>query len=353
MFVEGLQAQNQASSQGHASEHANPKGFTPRSRQNSGVFTREDHMAMAKSMHYGRRPPQRSRTAHENIPAGPQVLTFTMAPPQPRQQTTTQFSPAQVSAAAALMATKAQSASVPGPAGQHQENSDSVAPLSNGRPSYSRRPKLGPPRRSYSVTDYEPVPPEQRPASGPLTFTTLPSELHFAIFDFLDPIDATCLGLTNKDLYAIHRRMHGSVPLSVRRDGPNELEWAWHKAAYPTPSMALTPCPDSSMTGPLGVDGGDKAGHLAALRVRGKGLCRKCGVSRCELHKHIVEWMPADYEYCSVRDKFVPRPGEEARAHCYMSNPTNSTRCGRHRLRRNNKTAPSTPQGEGEGGTTP
>ncbi|KAF3760864.1 hypothetical protein M406DRAFT_47368 [Cryphonectria parasitica EP155] len=283
----------------------NPKGFTPRSRQNSGVFTREDHMAMARSMHHGRRPPQRSRTTHENIPSGPQVLTFTMAPPQARYQT-----PA-----------------APAPA----PTSDSVAPLPSGRPAQPRRPKLGPPRRSYSVMDYEPVPPEQRPASGPLTLTTLPPELHFAIFDHLDPIDATCLGLTSSHFYSIHRRMHGPVPLSVRRDGPNELEWAWHRAAYPTPSMSL--CPNAATTGSLGLENA-KAGHLAALRVRGKGLCRKCGTSRCELHKHIVEWMPADYEYCAVRDKFVPRPGEEAKAQCYMSNPTNTTRCGRHRIRR-------------------
>jgi hypothetical protein len=58
----------------------------------------------------------------------------------------------------------------------------------------------------------------------------LPPELHFAFFDFLDPIDSTCLGLTNKHFYAIHRRLHGTVSLTVRRDGPNDLEWAWHLA---------------------------------------------------------------------------------------------------------------------------
>lgn len=190
--------------------------------------------------------------------------------------------------------------------------------------------------------DYEPVPPEQRPSSGPLTLTTLPAELHYALFDFLDPIDATCLGLTNHHFYDIHRRMHGSVPLSVRRDGPNELEWAWHRAAYPSPSIPMCMTMTSTTTGPASEGGGgsgsDRASHLAALRVRGKGLCRKCGVSRCELHKHIVEWMPANYEYCSVRDKFVPRPGEEARAHCYMSNPTNTNRCGRHRVKKEKRT---------------
>lgn len=264
---------------------------------------------------------------------GPQTFTFTMGPPQSPQPRYL----ALAAPASALKETKAQSASLsPAPKQQQQqqeETSDSVGPLARSK--QPRRPKLGAPRRSYSVMDYEPVPPWQRPSSGVLTLTTLPSELHYAVFDFLDPIDATCLGLTNSHFYSIHRRMHGSVPLSVRRNGPNELEWAWHRAAYPDKPSNLPkalPPPDDAPS-----CGNDKAGHLAALRVRGKGLCRKCGVSRCELHKHIVGWMPAEYEYCSVRDRFVPQPGEEARAHCYMSNPTNTTRCGRHRVRRDTK----------------
>lgn len=263
------------------------------------------------------------------------MLTFTMAPPQPPQPR--YQAPA---AAAADDKRTAENGSVSTPLRQDQETLDSVGPLT--RSHHPRRPKLGAPRRSYSVTDYEPVPPEQCPASGPLTLTTLPSELHYALFDFLDPIDATCLGLTNHHFYDIHRRMHGSVPLSVRRDGPNELEWAWHKAAYPSPSIPMSMTMTSATMGTAGQGGGgggDKTSHLAALRVRGKGLCRKCGVSRCELHKHIVGWVPANYEYCSVRDRFVPRPGEEARTHCYMSNPTNTTRCGRHRVRKDKRTA--------------
>lgn len=356
MFVEGDHSQGLASSQGHAGHAAgdvNPKGFTPRSRQNSGIFTIDDHNAMMRSLHNGRRPPQRSRTTHEHIPNGPQVLKVTMAPSHHRYHAPSQAHtnvPAQESVKnKAAYANEAQQQQQQ----QDLEKSDSVGPLaaplhnsSHHHNQHPRRPKLGAPRRSYSVMDYEPVPPEQRPASGPLTLQTLPSELHYALFDFLDPIDATCLGLTNHHFYDIHMRMHGPVPLSVRRDGPNELEWAWHRAAYPSPSvptsMAMTPSPATSGSGSGATtpraDGADKAGHLAALRVRGKGLCRKCGVSRCELHKHIVDWMPADYEYCSVRDKFVPRPGEEARVHCYMSNPTNTTRCGRHRIRKDKKT---------------
>lgn len=332
MFVEGPQSQGFASSQSHVPGDMNHKGFTSRSRQNSGIFNRDEHNVMIKSLHNGRRPPRRSRTTHENIPTGPQVFTFTMGPPQGRPRTPSSGPSAEVLPAAVAKGREAQSISTPKMEQQQSESSDSVAALP---PPQRRRPQMGKPRRSYSVMDYEPVLPWQRPTYGALTFSSLPAEVHFAFFDFLDPIDATCLGLTNKHFYSIHRRMHGSVPLSVRRDGPNELEWAWHRAAYPTPSLAMTPCS-------VDVGSNKAASQLTALRVRGKGLCRKCGVSRCELHKHIVEWMPPNYEYCSVRDRFVPSPGEEVKKSCYMSNPTKSNRCGRHRLKKR-EDSPTTP----------
>lgn len=92
-----------------------------------------------------------------------------------------------------------------------------------------RRPFLPPPQRSYSVMDYVPIPVLHLPGEK-LQIVHLPPEIHFAIFDFLDPIDSTCLGLTNKHLYAIHKRMHGTIPLSARREGPNDMEWAWRGA---------------------------------------------------------------------------------------------------------------------------
>lgn len=318
-------------SQGPTLTQGISKGFTPLSRQNSGFFTREEQV-LARNPHTARRLPQRSRTTHEHIPLGPQVLTITR--PQPQQHSSTSVVPTQntVDAGAVAEEAKAQSVSVPDPHAQNVQNesADSVTPLESSRLSQPRRPKLGAPRRSYSVTDYEPVPPEQRPSSGNLTLSTIPAELHYAVFDFLDPIDSACLGLTNSHFYAIHRRMHGSVPLSSRRDGPNELEWAWHLASRPV-AGSHGGSTSAATTNTLGA--GDKAG-LAAMRVRGKGLCRKCGVSRCELHKHIREWVPETHEYCSVRDKFVPKPGEDARAHCYMSNPRNTARCGRHRVKK-------------------
>src|SRR4051794_29390183 len=49
-----------------------------------------------------------------------------------------------------------------------------------------------------------------------LTLLTLLPELQLEIFDHLSPISSTCLGLTCKYLYAIHRKFHGSVDLKVK-----------------------------------------------------------------------------------------------------------------------------------------
>ena len=186
-----------------------------------------------------------------------------------------------------------------------------------------RRPALGPPRRSYSVTDRLPLP---VPSAGKLLLD-LPSELHMAIFDFLDPIDSTCFGLTNKHFYAIHRRMHGTVPLRTRREGPNELEWAWHLAGTVRKSAPSSPVEEKS-------EEESKKSPLSQLRIRGQAYCRKCGVTRCQLHKHIQEWVGDNMEYCSITDKFGPTAPEGAKSYCYMSKPGDKTRCGRHFVRK-------------------
>jgi hypothetical protein len=163
--------------------------------------------------------------------------------------------------------------------------------------------------------DYEPVPPGQPEPPKDSTILDLPSELHYAIFDFLDPIDSVCLGLTNSNLYEIHRRMHGTVPLSSRYSGPNDMEWAWRGA------------------GPLihskdGTSG--KESPMEQVRVKGQVYCRKCGVSRCELHRHLKGWMGEGYEYCPIKDNYSKPAGDGAKPFCYMKSPKNPHRCGRH-----------------------
>ncbi|KAI1098609.1 hypothetical protein F4804DRAFT_338039 [Jackrogersella minutella] len=177
------------------------------------------------------------------------------------------------------------------------------------------RPALPGPLRSYSVTDVEPVPFTHQPGVA-LTLEDLPSELHYAVFDFLDPIDSTCLGLTSTHFYAIHKRMHGKVSLAARRQGPNDMEWVWRNAF---------------ISGPFVAGGGvGKQNSLAMLSPRGQVYCRKCRTARCELHNHIREWVGGNMEYCEVSQKFGPAAPEKARAFCYRSSPKHPHRCGRH-----------------------
>ncbi|WYZ41663.1 hypothetical protein EsH8_V_000558 [Colletotrichum jinshuiense] len=189
-------------------------------------------------------------------------------------------------------------------------------------PPQTRRPPMPPPRRSYSVMDYEPPARIHRPSARMDVFD-LPAELHFAIFDHLDPIDSTCFGLTNSHFYNIHRRMHGSVPLSSRRNGPNDLEWAWRFAGPLIYHESPTPPADAYSSQ-------EQVRALERMRVKGQVYCRKCGISRCELHRHLREWMGPTLEYCSVTQKYGPRASEKASDTCYIKSPKHPHRCGRH-----------------------
>ncbi|KAM0254953.1 hypothetical protein ACHAQJ_006261 [Trichoderma viride] len=179
-----------------------------------------------------------------------------------------------------------------------------------------QRPKLPPPRRSHSVTDKEPEPANLPQPSSRLTLLDLPSELHYAMFDFLDPIDGACFGLTHSKLYDIHRRKNGIVPLSSRYSGPNDIEWAWRGAG---PLVH----PHSNNTSPSEND-------LERLRVKGQVYCRKCGISRCELHRHLKDWFGKDAEYCEIKEMYGPPARPNARGYCFMRSPKNPHWCGRH-----------------------
>lgn len=171
------------------------------------------------------------------------------------------------------------------------------------------RPKVPAPRRSYSVQDYEPIPHDLPKPSAHMTILDLPSELHYTMFDFLDPIDGVCLGLAHPRLHAISKRKYGKVSLGSRYEGPNDMEWAWRGA------------------GPLVRSNSGKEGDL---RPKGQVYCRKCGIHRCELHRHLKEWMGEDAEYCAIKKLYGKAAGEDAKAYCYMSSPKNPSRCGRH-----------------------
>ncbi|KAL1839965.1 hypothetical protein VTJ49DRAFT_970 [Mycothermus thermophilus] len=256
-----------------------------------------------------KRTPRRSQTHHEYFLPSPLFTLFATPVPSPSPPTPENR----------LLAPSAPP-SLPTAGGEQDPDRRRAPP---------RRPPLGPPRRSYSVTDKQPIPHRRQRHGQPnyddtLSLMDLPAELHYSIMDFLDPIDSTCLGLTNKHFYAIHRRLRGTVPLTTRRDGPNDLEWAWHLAGN-----IVRKDPTSTSHG---LDEKDK-NALSKLRIRGQGYCRMCGVTRCQLHKHIQEWMGEGLEYCSVKQKFGPVAPEGAKSYCYMSKPGDKSKCGRHKGR--------------------
>lgn len=197
-----------------------------------------------------------------------------------------------------------------------------------------RRPKLPPPRRSYSVTDHEPILPPGIPRpSTRLTLLDLPSELHYALLDFLDPIDSVCLGLAHPRLYPIHRRKHGRVPLSARYSGPNDREWAWRGVARPlvrSDSQPLASKEKLENDRESAMVQAKAGGDLDKLRVKGPLFCRKCGTVRCELRRHLKEWMGDGYEYCEIKEVYGAPAPEGAKPFCNMSSPKNPHRCGRH-----------------------
>ncbi|KAI1486095.1 hypothetical protein F5X96DRAFT_674006 [Biscogniauxia mediterranea] len=189
----------------------------------------------------------------------------------------------------------------------------------------SLRPPMASPQRSYSLMDVEPVPFTHQPGTT-LTLPLLPPELHYAIFDFLDPIDGTCLALTSKHFYAIYRHVYPGEPVSLaaRREGPNDMEWVWRNAG---PFVAAS---GSGSNGSSGNSSGNMQNSLAMLSPRGQVYCRKCRTQRCELHKHIREWMGDGREYCEVTQKFGRAAPPQAKAFCFRSSPKHPHRCGRH-----------------------
>lgn len=310
-------------------------------RQDS--FTREDHRVKELSLlRNGNRTPRRSQTFQDyQIPPSPTGFTLTLRQAQQPVHVQPPTPPSSTSSPQLPDGIAYTDFAHPKPSEAAPPNTHSQQPTQDRPAKLPQRPSLGLPRRSYSVVDYEPLPHHHRPpvvGSGGLSLMDLPAELHFAIFDFLDPIDSACMGLTNKHFYAIHRRLHGTVPLSIRRDGPNELEWAWHLHLGRGQAIDRSPTPE-----PVVVVGGNQMtaeqkekerNALAKLRVKGQAYCRKCGVCRCELHKHIQEWMGEGMEYCSVKQKFGPVALEGSKPFCYRSTPRDPTRCGRHRVKK-------------------
>ncbi|WYZ39941.1 hypothetical protein EsH8_IV_000282 [Colletotrichum jinshuiense] len=182
----------------------------------------------------------------------------------------------------------------------------------------------------------------ERPArtSGPIpTLAGLPTEIQEMILDLLDLLDGTCLGLANRHFYKVHRRCHGSVPLSTARDGPNDLEWAWRAAG----DLLRRPPGPGELTSQAAAEGGDE-GSRSATRTRRRFWCEMCGFSRCELQRHLSGWVPPGHEYCSVSRKFGPPAAGGMESHCHRRSPKHHGLCGRHHCKASSRvTIPGRP----------
>lgn len=305
------------------------------SRPENSKMTREEHAAMLQELskkRAGWRTPRRGWSSTDSPAAEPAAPVPNPSARSPLADNVRYGPIAEKEHSRPPQNLAAQQQAARRPA-ESQPNVDPRAP----RP----RPPMAPPRRSYSVMDYEPPLATHRP-SARMAITDLPAELHYAVFDFLDPIDSTCLGLTNSHFYNIHRRMHGSVPLSSRREGPNDLEWAWRGAGpivHPEQPKLKTEAKtqdDGEFVAPALQRASTSPANgpaLEKLRVKGQVYCRKCGISRCELHRHLKEWMASagkNFEYCAVTCKYGVPAAEDAKEFCYLKSPKKPHRCGRH-----------------------
>ncbi|KAG8665374.1 hypothetical protein FPOAC1_010169 [Fusarium poae] len=109
----------------------------------------------------------------------------------------------------------------------------------------------------------------------PSPLLRLPCDLQHMIFDHLNPVDSTCIGLSSKALYAIYRRRFKD-PLPLYRV-VHVPEFTWSFPEFGTELRSKT--------------------------------CPKCFASRsCFLHCHIEGWFGEKRHYCFVCRSFVHKP---------------------------------------------
>lgn len=187
-------------------------------------------------------------------------------------------------------------------------------------------------RRSASISSIrDHHPPWTAPSSAAIT--DLPLELIYNIFDILDPIDCTCLGLANHRFYAVLRHLYGSVPLSCQRLGPNDLEWAWNWAQTSESQCSCSTQRQGSVQSRESSPLPSESRSTAVEPNKGQGFCRHCGANRCQLHRHLYCWMGVNdhrSEYCSVAERFLPPADQSPVKHCYLTKPGWPRRCGKH-----------------------
>jgi hypothetical protein len=66
---------------------------------------------------------------------------------------------------------------------------------------------------------------QSRPTMSSCGFLKLSTEIHFEVFKYLDRVSSTCLGLTCKTFYPIHKKLHGIVRLDRVVFLPRSASW--------------------------------------------------------------------------------------------------------------------------------
>lgn len=170
---------------------------------------------------------------------------------------------------------------------------------------------------------------------SPLTLTTLPSELHLRLMDYLDPLDMTCLGLTSHHFYTLYRR-NLTIPLAL----PTSVMYLSPPSTSESATKPTRPSLGPRKVTPVSLYArrlGRNNQEYAFTRYKSGEMCRFCGVERCQLWRHVEELFPKEeWEYCGVSGRFGRRDnggeGVEGGKHegCWRSCPPSPRTCGKH-----------------------
>jgi hypothetical protein len=119
--------------------------------------------------------------------------------------------------------------------------------------------------------DHTPTPGTHQPGRW-LQLMNMPTGVHHMVFNFLDDLDGTALGLTSRYFYSLQRQRVGSVSLKMGRAGLNDLEWCWRLSGD---LLRCQPHDVLRKTFPLRTDTGSidvifKYQELSRYRLRGR-----------------------------------------------------------------------------------
>lgn len=182
------------------------------------------------------------------------------------------------------------------------------------------------------------------------TLDTIPTELQLLIKSHLNPIDATCFALAAPSLYnnsiIVTPPLTSTVPTEattsatvpvVRSSTPlgTPLNFRPRPTLSRTASAHATPQHSSGYSTPS-----DEKTQYFHLEI--PSICHHCRSTRCSLHNHIAGFVGSDFEFCSVRGKFIRTDddassddgsvssGMSGHRSCWRSCPPRPGVCGRH-----------------------